>query len=67
MKKEHRGENWKYHKGKCAVCEEVITSEHPGHFVSCKCGKSFIDTDRWFPGRIRLGGDIEFISSTKDI
>ena len=50
-------------KAKCNSCGEVIVSKRPGHFVSCKCGKSFIDTDRWFPERYRLGGEAEPIKS----
>ena len=45
------------HKAQCNKCKEIIISERCGHFVSCKCGASFIDTDRWFPKRYRLGGD----------
>lgn len=49
------------HKAKCKSCGEIIVSERPGHFVECGCGESFIDTDRWFPDRYRLGGDAELI------
>lgn len=44
-------------KAKCNACGQVIVSERPGDFASCDCGKSFIDTDRWFPERYRLGGE----------
>ena len=50
------------HKAKCKSCGEVIVSERPGHFVECECGKSFIDTDRWFPERYRIGGNAEAIT-----
>lgn len=49
------------HKAKCKSCQQIIISERPGHFVRCDCGKSFIDTDRWFPDRVRLGGEAEYI------
>lgn len=48
-------------KAKCKSCGEIMVSERCGHFVTCKCGESFIDTDRWFPDRVRLGGEAELI------
>lgn len=49
-------------KGKCNSCGEVIKSRRCGDFVQCKCGASFVDTDRWFPERHRYGGDITIIT-----
>lgn len=45
-------------KGVCAKCKDVMESQYCGHFVSCKCMKSFVDTDRWFPEHHRYSGDI---------
>lgn len=41
---------------KCAKCEQVIRSMRCGDFVQCKCGDSYVDTDRWMPERHRYGG-----------
>lgn len=46
-------------KGICNQCNEVIESKMCGDFQSCKCKKSFVDTDRQMPERHRYGGDIE--------
>lgn len=44
-------------KAKAECCGEMIVSEGGGRFMSCSCGKSFIDQER-FDGRwIRLGGE----------
>lgn len=43
-------------KGKCLECGDVMESKRCGHFVECSCGKSYVDTDRWFPERHRYGG-----------
>lgn len=40
----------------CTKCGDVIISTMGGEFVKCKCGASFIDTDRWDCMRVRLGG-----------
>ncbi len=45
-------------KGKCKDCGEVIESQHCGDYVTCKCGKSNVDTDRWMPERHRYIGNI---------
>lgn len=44
-------------RAKCGACGEMIESESPGHFVTCSCGKSFVDTDRFEPRRHRYGGE----------
>ena len=54
------------HKAKCKSCKQVMVSERGGQFVTCDCGESFIDTDRWFPERIRLGGEAELITDTPE-
>lgn len=45
-------------KGQCKKCKSVIESKMCGDFRQCECGKSFVDTDRWFPERHRYGGSI---------
>lgn len=40
----------------CPKCKDHIVSRCCGDFVRCSCGESFVDTDRWFPERHRLGG-----------
>ena len=48
----------------CKACKDIMVSERGGHFVSCKCEKSFIDRDRWFPERVRLGGEAEILEQS---
>lgn len=43
-------------KSQCKECDQVLESKRCGDFVECECGKSFVDTDRWFPERHRYGG-----------
>ena len=43
-------------KGSCSECGETMESRMCGDFQGCGCGKSFVDTDRWFPERHRYGG-----------
>ena len=45
-------------KGECPECHDVIRSRMCGDFQRCKCGKSFVDTDRMMPERHRYGGQI---------
>jgi hypothetical protein len=40
----------------CEKCGDEMKSKRCGDFVQCKCGASFVDTDRWFPERGRYGG-----------
>lgn len=56
------GEKVQLAKGKCKSCQQIIESKHCGDYVSCGCGKSFVDTDRWFPERHRFGGEVEPLS-----
>lgn len=44
-------------KAQCSDCKQMLESKMCGDFVSCGCGKSFVDTDRWFPERHRYGGN----------
>lgn len=44
-------------KAKCSECGDILESKMCGDFQSCSCGKSFVDTDRWFPERHRYGGE----------
>lgn len=43
-------------RAECKECHAIIESKHCGDFVSCPCGKSSVDTDRWFPERHRFIG-----------
>jgi hypothetical protein len=43
-------------KAHCPECQQIIQSKQCGDFVSCGCGASFVDTDRWYPERHRYGG-----------
>lgn len=49
-------ESIKLAEGICLNCKETIKSKMCGDFQLCSCGKSFVDTDRWFPERHRYGG-----------
>lgn len=51
------GEKIELAKARCGECKKLMKSKMCGHYVGCKCGKSFIDTDRWFPERHRYGGE----------
>lgn len=53
-------------EGSCGACGEHLISKHCGDFVSCKCGKSYLDTDRWFPERQRYGGELQPINTLKE-
>lgn len=45
-------------RASCFLCRDEMVSKDGGHFVSCRCGESYIDRDRWFPDeRYRVGGD----------
>jgi hypothetical protein len=46
-------------KLECLVCGDIIFSKQGGNFVSCKCGATHMDRDRWMPERIRFCGDSE--------
>ena len=43
-------------RAECEACHDVIESKHGGDFVSCACGETYVDTDRWMPERHRYGG-----------
>jgi len=51
-----KGEKINLASGTCPNCKERIESLRCGHRVTCKCGKSYVDTDRWFPEAHRIGG-----------
>ena len=40
----------------CSSCQTPIQSLHCGDFVTCPCGRTSVDTDRWFPERHRMIG-----------
>lgn len=46
-------------KAQCGACGDVMESKMCGSYVACSCGKSFVDTDRWFPESHRLGGSAQ--------
>jgi hypothetical protein len=38
-------------KAQCSECEDILESKHRHDFVTCKCGKSFLDGgDEYFRG-----------------
>jgi len=39
----------------CDYCKDKLRSEKPGHFVECKCGRSFVDETEYY---VRLGGSL---------
>lgn len=53
------GEHIPLASGTCEECGEKLESQICGDFKQCKCGKSFVDTDRWMPERHRYGGLIK--------
>lgn len=53
-------------KAECEVCNDVMESTRPGDFVGCKCGQSFVDTDRWFPNLHRYGGYAKDVKKDKN-
>ncbi len=50
-----------YAEARCKACDSLMISKGGGKFVYCKCGKSFIDQERWSALYVRLGGEAEFI------
>lgn len=53
-----KGERIELAKGKCGDCGDIIKSKHCGDYVSCKCGKSAVDTNRCNPELHRYIGNI---------
>lgn len=49
-------------RAKCLDCGDVMISSGGGVFLHCKCGKSFIDQERWSGAYVRMGGNVKFIS-----
>ena len=49
-------------KAKCKLCNGLMESKRGGDWQSCKCGKSYIDRNRWKPDTIRMSGEAKFIS-----
>ena len=45
-------------KAQCAICEDIIESEHVHHFVRCSCGSIFVDGGQEY---LRRGGKFENI------
>lgn len=39
----------------CQECKDTIHSSYSGEFVTCSCGKSFVDQTEYYT---RLGGDV---------
>lgn len=48
-------------RAKCKLCKDELVTNHGGHFVSCSCGKSFLDQERWDAGYCRFSSDTEFL------
>lgn len=42
-------------KMQCVKCKDIIWSKHPGEWVQCKCGKSYVDQTRYY---MRVGGEM---------
>jgi hypothetical protein len=59
-------------KIKCKNCEDIISSKRGGDFVSCTCFKNdtetgcYMDRERWFPERFRIGGNKNNYEVVKD-
>lgn len=56
---------WQPPSAKCRKCNDIITSEYPGHFVECKCGESFIDTCGGGTGLCHSGGYVERVDNIR--
>ena len=50
--------------GQCGECKDIFTSEYGGHFVQCKCGKSYLDQERSDASYVRVGGEVVTWSQT---
>lgn len=50
----------------CPECHDTITSKRCGDFVTCKCGKSSVDTDRLMPERHRFIGLVADLPAPQD-
>jgi hypothetical protein len=47
---------------RCKSCDDIVESKRGGDYQVCKCGKSYVDRDRWYPNtRCTYGGDAELI------
>lgn len=52
-------------KLKCTHCEDIIEGDGKGTFISCKCGKIYVDETKYY---WRIGGnkgDFEIIEDKK--
>lgn len=45
---------------KC-VCGGYVISTGGGRFISCPCGESYVDQERFGGRHVRIGGDAEFL------
>lgn len=54
-----------YHRAtaQARCCGDTIISNRGGYFESCKCGKSFIDQERFDARWVRLGGEADLVSA----
>lgn len=43
------------YKHSCKLCGDIIWSKYAGEFVTCKCGKSFVDQTAYYT---RGGGEL---------
>jgi hypothetical protein len=46
---------WNPTKYLANCCQDIIWSTRPGHYKTCKCGKSFVDETREYT---RLAGEV---------
>ncbi len=60
------GSRIEWQEAECDICHDIIASRRCGQYVSCRCGMSGVDTDRWMPERQRfIGHAIPITSSAK--
>lgn len=50
-------------KIRCKLCDTIIEGDKRGTFITCKCGKCYIDETPWY---VRVGGNIEDLEEIKD-
>lgn len=50
-------------KIKCKLCGDIIEGDKKGTYITCSCGKCFIDETPYF---VRVGGNPEDIEEVKE-
>lgn len=38
----------------CTTCWEIVQSQYCGHYTTCSCWNTAVDSDRWMPERHRI-------------